>query len=707
MTPARKQWIIEYDRTASREAKTLAAQLNLPEIIAILLCTRGFSDPEKARRFLNPGGGYGDPFVLPDMETAVTRIIGALERKEKIAIYGDYDVDGVTSTAALYLYLKNADADVVYHIPSRSAEGYGMNKSAIDALKEQGCALIVTVDTGITAIEEVKYAKSIGLDVVITDHHECHGDLPDAPAVNPKRPDSKYDFSEFAGVGVVFKLLCALEMKRSSLNCEKAADKVMKTYGDLIAVGTIADVMPLVGENRAIVSSGLEMLSAHPRPGFLSLLSMCNTTRVTERISTSTVSFALAPKLNAAGRLADASLAVSLLLSEDSAKSDRLANELLEMNKERQQEENRIFRSAVEIIENDSEMLKNNVIVLAKDGWHHGVIGIVASRLTEKYGLPSILVSFDESGVGKGSGRSVKGLNLARALAECGDCLLKFGGHELAAGLSVDREHFDEFKRKINEYAADHLTEEDKVITVYADCELEASEINESLADSLGMLEPYGTGNSQPIFVLRGASVREASKAGDDKHTKFTFEKDGVILPGIFFNVRASTLDFRCRDRADVMFTPGINDYRGIRTVQLMVQDARLSEDLYEQRCHMRDIYEAVCGGDMAFAQTYGRIVPRHSEFAQVYRALRGSGARGDATHSVSVLGDFLEEDRETAYVRVMFILDILAELKLIEFTYDEYDADAFSFRVIPVKGKTNLDRSEIYKKLKAMKNNG
>lgn len=702
MKPGKKQWIIKYDRKKRDDAKLLAEELGIPEIIAVLLCNRGITDAESTKRFLSPEGGYGDPMGLPDMDRATERIISAIENSEKIAVYGDYDVDGVTSTAALYLYLKNAGADAVYHIPSRSAEGYGMNPNAIDALKAQGCTLIVTVDTGITAVNEVEYAKSVGVDVVVTDHHECHGDLPDVPAVNPKRPDSTYEFGNFAGVGVVFKLLCALETKRHSLSCGDAADKILAEYGDLAAVGTIADVMPLVGENRSIVASGLDVLSRRPRPGFSSLLSMCNTSRVTEKVCTSTVSFALAPKLNAAGRLADASLAVSLLLSEDNAKADSLADELLEMNKERQQEENRIFRSALEMIEADPKMLDDKVIVLAKDGWHHGVIGIVASRLTEKYGLPSILVSFGEDGIGKGSGRSVKGLNLARALAECSDCLLKFGGHELAAGLSVDREHFDEFKKRINEYAADHLTEEDRVITLYADCELEIGEITEKLADSLGMLEPYGTGNPQPSFVLRGATAAEAVKVGEDKHTKFLFEKNGRTISGILFNVHASTLDFRRGDKADVLFTPGINDYRGVRSVQLMVQDAHLAGEVSEEREAQRQMYRDVTSGSFEKAESAGRVVPRHAEFAVVYRALRNAEIRCESTSRVSSLAGLMEEDKATAYLRVMLILDILAEMKLIDFSYDKFACDVFDFRVIPVKGKTNLDRSGIYKKLKA-----
>ena len=698
MTSGRILWKTKYDRSDNK-ASALAKALGIPEVIAILLCNRGYGEAKAAKDFLSNAYSFNDPFGLPDMDRATDVIISAIKGDKIIAVYGDYDVDGITSTSALFLYLQSKGANVIYHIPSRSTEGYGMNAAAIDNLHKKGCKLIITVDTGITAVNEVEYAKSLGIDVVVTDHHEVHGDIPDAPVINPKRPDCTYGFCDFAGVGVVFKLLCALEKKIKNIPLELASANIVEKYADLCALGTIADVMPLVSENRLLVYLGLGIMSEKPRPGIETLLSAStNFNNKKAKITTSTVGFVIAPKLNAAGRLADASIAVSLLLAKTESEAGRYALELVNMNKERQRTENEIFKEAVSMIESEFDFENDGIIVLAKKGWHQGVIGIVSSRITEKYSLPSILVSFDDDGIGKGSGRSVKGLNLAYALSNCSDCLLKFGGHELAAGMSVSEDKFKEFKEKINSFVKQHSGEDEERSSLVADCELFADEISMENVKLLDMLEPYGTANPSPLFIIRDVIVRDISGVGEDKHSKFVFEKEGKLFSGILFGASPSSLTVTTRNRADILFSLSINEFRGVSNVQLLVNKIRISDAEYNDRKKQIELYNALKRGEYPECS---RITPRHSEFAIVYRAIGRLSEKSFARLNVSYFAGLLKDDRENAYVRVKFILDILSEMQLLSFTYDENNEDIFTAKIIPVRGKTNLDKSEIYKSLK------
>ena len=462
----------------------------------MLLYNRGYTDAESASRFLRfTGEDFHDPFLLRDMDKAVERILRAARDGERIYVYGDYDVDGVTSASLIYLYLTSLHADVRIKIPKREGEGYGVSTSAIDAIAEDGATLIITVDTGITAAAEVEYAKGLGIDFVITDHHECHGELPNAVAVvNPHRPDCSYPFSELAGVGVIFKTVCACEMRRcidEGRSAEEGIRRITTEYCELVAVGTIADVMPLVNENRPIVKLGLDKLErGEGRPGLISLLDASSKktgeVKKPRKVTSGTIGFGIAPRINAAGRMSDALIAVRLLLAEDEARVAAYTEELCEINRLRQLEENEIATEVYDMIENDSRYGNDKVIILAGNNWQQGIIGIVSSRVTEKYGLPSILVTYrgsmgeteSDEDDGKGSGRSVKGLNLVEALAACEDLLVKYGGHELAAGLTVKRGKLDEFRRRINEYAKERLTDEDLSDRAFADCEIGASEVN-------------------------------------------------------------------------------------------------------------------------------------------------------------------------------------------------------------------------------------
>ena len=452
--PRKKKWLLrENTQGIDTEAeRALTDEVDVSPTMARLLCLRGYTTPETARDFLYiRTEQLADTNLLADIVPAVNRIVEALQRGEKITIYGDYDVDGVTAVSILYLYLRDHGADVSYYIPNRIGEGYGVSASAVESLAAGGTKLMITVDTGITATEEVERARELGVDFVITDHHECRAELPAAVAVvNPHRPDDTYPFKDLAGVGVIFKVMCALEHALTQDPMIDCVRRLLESYADLVAIGTIADVMPICGENKIIVKLGLAMMENTERPGLIALFRAVSGTqddrakaKKRSKVSSGFIGYTIAPRINAAGRIRSASIAVELFLSNTVEAALPYAQELCDANKERQEEENHIVQEAYDMIAEQCDLEHDRVIILDSDHWHHGIIGIVSSRITERYGLPSILVSFEGAegtgadAVGKGSGRSIKGMNLVDALVYSKEHLVKYGGHELAAGLSV------------------------------------------------------------------------------------------------------------------------------------------------------------------------------------------------------------------------------------------------------------------------------
>ena len=700
-------WTIQFDiKKDAEKVAPLCRELGISPVTAVLLWNRGFTDLSSARAFLSADDStLHDPFTMADMQRAVDRIERAIANKEKIVIYGDYDVDGVTSTAVLYLYLAGRGVDVSFHIPCRNGEGYGLNIGAIDQIIADEADLMITVDCGITASEEIGYAAAHGLDTVVTDHHECHTDLPRAVAVvNPRRADCAYPFKNLAGVGVVFNLVAALEISRNK-NQEKRAviSRVCREYCDLIAIGTVADVMQLSDINRYIVTLGLKALADPKRPGVAALcdISSQNGSERRRRMTSSFIGFVIAPKINAAGRLADASIAVELMLSKNREEANRLAARLVEMNRERQDEENRIFTKAKEKIRQEHDFENDPVIVLAEDDWHHGVIGIVASRVTERYHLPSIMISFDSQGNGKGSGRSIKGLNLVEALADSGDSLVKFGGHELAAGLTITRDRLDEFKTKINEYARKNLSKEAIETPLDCECELECEEITPEMIDELARLEPYGVTNPVPRFMTASVTVCDVMSVGGDRHTRLTIEKNGVRMTAMYFNMQASSLPFTNGDSADILYTLEVNEYMGRRTPQMTVRDMIPSAPIRERIEEKRELYRQIIEG--APIPRSISAVPCRSEFADVYRELVSRFSKGKSRFGAAELARKMRWQGENSFVKIMLIADILCESKLIDFTVrrDPGD-DIYLFRIIPAKGKTNLDKSGLYNRIRA-----
>ena len=711
-----KKWRVSDDLSPAAIAgkETLTKALGIHPVIARLLWNRGCRTPDDAKAYFSLANEMlGDPFVLADMDKATERIVQALKKREKITIYGDYDVDGVTSVTALLLYLSEKGGEVSYYIPNRLGDGYGVTNAAVTQLAEERTKLIVTVDTGITAIGEVETAKALGVDVIVTDHHECCENLPAAAAVvDPHRSDCPYPFKELAGVGVVFKLLCALEEKLTDADRVTAVNTVALTYADLIAIGTVADVMPIVGENRLIVKLGLQMIERRPRPSIAALLDLVGAKgdfkkKTKPKITSSYIGFTVAPRINAVGRVRSASLAVEFLLSDDPVRASELAEVLCDANRERQEEENRIVQDAFALIEAEHDFEKDPVIVLQSDEWHHGVIGIVASRITERFGLPSILVSFEGGAdpypspddVGKGSGRSVKGLNLFEALSSCEDLLVKYGGHELAAGLSVRRGDFPAFCERINAFARERLTPEALVPTLDADCELSGADLTLGLCEEIDRMEPFGVGNPTPYFVSRGLIVREIIPFSGGKHTKVLVGIDDLSFEAMFYRTSESALDLYVGENVDLFYSLRVNEYNGRRTLQLIVRDCKRSPQTFARRQTEREALAAILAGNAP--EGIKVPVPERGEFVRVYRLISDTVSMGGRLFSLRGMLSRLSGDPSApfGYLKLGLILHVFEELRLI--TLSREGEDLISIELCKTDGKVDLERSQILARVK------
>jgi len=693
-----KKWNMCCDGIDQGLVEDISDKLGVLPLTAQLLAARGNDSVEKAESFITlEENRFYNPYLMPDMDKAVERILAAVDKKEKVAIYGDYDVDGVTSVSILYMYLERLGLSPLYYIPDRAGEGYGVNNDAIDMFHEKNIALMITVDTGVTAIDEVEYAKTLGIDTVVTDHHECQSQLPDAVAVvNPRREDSKYPFAELAGVGVVFKLICAIEKRI----CERAGredgniKEICDRYIDLTAVGTVADVMPLRDENRLIVALGIDVMQKHPRLGLTALREAAADVGGKDKtqlrpVSSSVISFTIAPRINAAGRMASANKAVDLFLCSSPAEAKNTAEQLCEINRMRQEEENSIIESALEKIQSEFDFENDTVIVLAQENWHHGVIGIVSSRITERYGLPSILISFDENDIGKGSGRSVKGINLVDALTYCSDLLVKYGGHELAAGLTLERKNYDEFVRRINEYAKQRAENIDLTPVLDIDAEVVPEMITMEQAEDLSRLEPYGIANPMPTFALRSAVISDITSL-TGKHTRFTLRCGDNIYTALWFSRARTSIDFYVGDVVDVAFQMSINDFRGRKSVQLIVKDMMLSNPDEEISDADKAEFTRIMNGG-AFRRDDG-YMPARDDFAKVYLYLkrRCDQVRDDRMGVREIIKAFCGK---LGYVKVKLILEILADGGLITMEKAPQCDDNIHITINFVRSKTDLEK--------------
>ncbi len=561
-----KRWIFLKN---PQNAQALADELHIPRVIATILANRDINTADGVKQFLSKSkSGIHHPFLLKDAEKAAERIQEAIDRKENVVIYGDYDVDGITSSAILYKFLKGLGLNVSYYIPNRVDEGYGINILALQKIRKEGASLMITVDCGITAVGEVEFAKTLGLDIIITDHHTCKEEIPRALAViNPKQPDCNYPFKDLAGVGVAFKFILAIVLKLG-LNASQYFDEFI----DIVSIGTIADVVSLTGENRLFVSQGLKKLQATDNVGIRALFEIAGI--ADKPLTAGTISFTIAPRINAAGRVGSATMAVELLVTDVEERAKEIAALLDDENHQRQQTEQEILKDALEIIGAMEKPNEKKVFVLAKEDWHHGVIGIVASRITDKFYKPTILISLTDK-LGKGSGRSVKGFNIFDALTHCSDCLLKYGGHELAAGLGLSVDSIEEFDAKINAYANAVMTEETLVPYINIDAILQLSDLTLQSADMLSMLEPFGMGNPQPIFAVMNTTLHSVRKIGNGKHCKISVSKSGRQAEFVGFNMSEVAESFKIGTILDLAFTIDSNVYRGTKQLQLILKDVR------------------------------------------------------------------------------------------------------------------------------------
>ena len=596
-------WIIP---CAEPEVPQALVSAGFTPLLAAMLARRGITEPESAREFIYGGEELlYPPETMADMPKAVARIREAIDRRETVAVYGDYDVDGITAACLVTSWLREQGLTCVPYIPDRLEEGYGLNSAALDTIKSRGATLVITVDCGITAVNEAGRAKELGLDLIITDHHECAaGSLPDALAVvDPKRPDCPYANKGLAGVGVAFKLLCAVE---------GGAESLLERYADLIAAGTVADVMPLTGENRYIVRRGLEQLDKRPRPGVAALLDECGGSA--KRMNATTVGFTIAPRINAAGRLGNAELAARLLLSRSLAEAAPLAQELCRMNRERQELEHEIWEQAHELLRRNPP---DGPIVLASEGWHQGVIGIAASRLAEEFALPCVMICID-GGMGKGSCRSYGGFNLFDALRECSDCLEGYGGHALAAGLTIRRDKVDAFRAELTAYYKTCPEPEHPAL----ECELRIEDpamLSMECVESLELLEPYGTGNPRPNICITDVLLERVTPIGGGNHLKLRLGKAGAEFDCVMFSTRAEQLGVEAGEWVDAVFYPQINEFHGRRSVQLLMVDVRRADT--ERECE-----NILDSGALPGAWECEELYPNRRDFVHVWRWLTARG---------------------------------------------------------------------------------
>mgnify|MGYP003306693705 CR=1 FL=1 len=559
------KWIVS-DVPTVEQVNEMVEATDVDRLVAAILCVRGFS-PEEAEKFIKKDiSSLHDPYLLKDMDKAVERINIAIKNRQKITVYGDYDADGVTSSTILVLCIRELGGVVDYYIPDRETEGYGISIGSIDILAQRGTELIVSVDCGITAVEECKYAKSLGIDVIITDHHECSDIIPDAVAViDPKQDDCTYPFKYLAGVGVALKVCQALLKEKMSYY------DVLEKYSDFTAIGSVADIVPLVDENRVICHVGLKKIKNHTNVGIKALFDVSGVDMDT--VNTTKIGFVIAPRINAAGRLESAQRAIDLFLCDNYDEAYKIAKDLSDFNYQRQNIEMEIFKEAEQMFLDKYK--DDKVVVLCNKEWHHGVVGIVSSRLTKKYMKPCILLSQCPESNYKGSGRSIDGFSLYDALDYCKDLLVTFGGHELAVGLTIEYEKIDEFRLKINEYANKYLDDELSVATIVADCELRGRHLNLQSAEQLAVLQPFGTGNLQPQFYIKNMTVQKAYCIGSEKqHLKLTLCKDGVTVDAIAFGFgNGNNIAFN--DTVSVICQLDINDFRNVRSVQLRIIDIK------------------------------------------------------------------------------------------------------------------------------------
>ena len=636
---------------ADEEAAERLRAAGYAPLTALVLSGRGCRSAEQAHELLGTDGALADPFAMKEMDRAVAVIRRATEKKTKIAVFGDYDVDGITATCLLTDYLRSHGAECSFHIPGRIEEGYGLNAAAIRQLAAQGVGLIITVDCGITAVEEAQLCRELGVELVITDHHECKPQLPDAAAVvDPHRADRTYPHTDLSGVGIAFKLAAALEGDQEAIT---------RRYCDLFCLGTIADVMPLRGENRRLVAEGLRAMQQPKRLGLRALIEACDCGR--QPITAATIGYVLAPRINAAGRMEHAELAVQLFLSREPSEAERLAQTLCRLNRDRQTTEAEIYREATAKLKKTQG--SDRAIVLAGENWHQGVIGIVASRLCEEYCRPTFLICLNGEH-GKASSRSYGGFDLFRSLTELAPLLEDFGGHEFAAGFTISRGNIDEFRRRICRRAEEFSAGGAEKPALQIDCEVPEELLTEENINGLSQLEPCGTGCPKPVFCLSEVIVERIATVGGGKHLRLRLRsREGESLQAIYFSGGALARKLKVGDRVDVAFHAQMNEFRGVRTVQLSLIDLR--------RVAPAELYDRFLSGDKLSPAERRMLAPERADIAELWRYLRavlpcGKVLRCELTEFCSAVAAYSNERHSIR--RTLAGLAILQELGFLTF---------------------------------------
>lgn len=663
----------------------MASKLEIPPLLAMMLDIRGITKEEDVINFLQENKDFSDPFLMKDMDKAVERITTAVENGEKICIYGDYDADGVTSTSLLYSYLRDSlGADVMFYIPTRTGEGYGMNKGAVDKIHSQGVTLIITVDNGISAREEIDYANSLGIDTVITDHHMPSGAIPKAVAVvNAHQQDDKSPFKDFSGVGVAFKLVMAIEGEYADV------DSLLENFSDIATLGTIGDIVPLVGENRTLVKNGLRHIQNSDRIG---INAMKQESGIAEKeINSSNVAFTLVPRINAGGRLGSSEKSVNLLLTEDEDEAVTIADKLGMDNRERQSIEKEILASIDEEVRRTPNIVNDKILVFAGKGWHQGVVGIAASRIKDIYDKPTIIIGIDDDGVARGSGRSVEGFSLCDAVFACSEHLTHYGGHPMAVGISLEKEKINDFRKAINAYCKDIKMPYN---ILHIDCKLNPNQLDLSILDSLSYIEPCGASNPSPIFGLYNMTIIATKEMGNGKHMRITLSRGQGQVPvyAVYFNHNFQSCSYRNGDIVDVAVSLDRNIYNGQENLSVIIKDIKYSQSNNEELIDSERIFDKFAKRYKLTKNEVMSILPTRNDFAYVYRFLKQN--KGFIYGEYALVNAL---NYKISMGKLIVILYSMKELGLINWLQGLYQS------IIEMKesGKVNLEDSVFIKKLK------
>ena len=678
-----KVWSVA--KVNKERAIAMANRLEIPPLLAMMLDIRGITKEEDVINFLQENKDFSDPFLMKDMDKAVERITTAVENGEKICVYGDYDADGVTSTSLLYSYLRDSlGADVMFYIPTRTGEGYGMNKSAVDKIHSLGVTLIITVDNGISAREEIDYANSLGIDTVITDHHMPSGAIPKAVAVvNAHQQDDKSPFKDFSGVGVAFKLVMAIEGEYADV------DSLLENFSDIATLGTIGDIVPLVGENRTLVKNGLRHIQNSDRIG---INAMKQESGIAEKeINSSNVAFTLVPRINAGGRLGSSEKSVNLLLTEDEDEAVTIADKLGMDNRERQSIEKEILASIDEEVRRTPNIVNDKILVFAGKGWHQGVVGIAASRIKYIYDKPTIIIGIDDDGVARGSGRSVEGFSLCDAVFACSEHLTHYGGHPMAVGISLEKEKINDFRKAINAYCKDIKMPYN---ILHIDCKLNPNQLDLSILDSLSYIEPCGASNPSPIFGLYNMTVIATKEIGNGKHMRITLSRGQGQVPvyAVYFNHNFQSCSYRNGDIVDVAVSLDRNIYNGQENLSVIIKDIRYSQSNNEELIDSERIFDKFAKRYKLTKDEVMSILPTRNDFAYVYRFLKQN--KGFIYGEYALVNAL---NYKISMGKLIVILYSMKELGLINWQQGLYQS------IIEMKesGKVNLEDSVFIKKLK------